>query len=195
MPAKPRWSALLSKEKSRPYWNLHSHQNSETSASALEATANAAEIEIEDFQDLMNLRLCFQPGPPCFNVGLYPLSATTAASEIWIRRQERPAASMGAAAQGEVDGRGVCVCVCVGVCVSFWAILDVHRPREGGEREGMVGGLMAVNSEGLSKLCSYIRAWISSGSCLHYEFVSSGLSKGPDSLRFLCGHNFDVMWT
>lgn len=37
---------------------------------------------------------------------------------------------------------------------------------------------MAVNSEGLSKLCSYIRAWISSGSCLHYEFVSSGPSKG-----------------
>lgn len=77
-----------------------------TSASALEANANAAEIEIEDFQDLMNLRLCFQLRPPCFNVGLYPLSATTAASEIWIRQQERPAASMGAAAHGEVDERG-----------------------------------------------------------------------------------------
>jgi len=49
-----------------------------------EATANAAEIKIEDFQDLVNLRLCFQPRPPSFNVGLYPLSATTAASEIWI---------------------------------------------------------------------------------------------------------------
>lgn len=41
--------------------------------------------------------------PSHFNVGLYPLSATTTASEIWIRRQERPAASMGAAAQGGTE--------------------------------------------------------------------------------------------
>ena len=94
----------------------------------MDATANAAEIEIEDFQDLVNLGLCFQPRPPCFNVGLYPLSATTAASEIWIRRQERPAASMGAAAQGEMDGRGEEG----GVCVSLRAILDVHRPKDRG---------------------------------------------------------------
>lgn len=83
--------------------------NSETYASTLEASANAAEIEIGDFQDLMNLCLCFQPRPSCFNVGLCLLSATTAASEIWIRRQERPTASMGAAAQREVGG-GWCVC-------------------------------------------------------------------------------------
>lgn len=77
----------------------------------MEVSANAAEIEIEDFQDLMNPRLCFQPGPRRFKVGLYPLCATTAASEIWIRRQERPAASMGAAAHGEVDERGKELCV------------------------------------------------------------------------------------
>lgn len=70
----------------------------------MEVSANAAEIEIEDFQDLVNPRLCFK-------VGLYPLCATTAASEIWIRRQERPAASMGAAARGEVDERGKEMCV------------------------------------------------------------------------------------
>lgn len=90
-------------------------------ASILEASANAAEIEIEDFQDLVNQRLCFQLRAPCFNVGLYPLSATTAASEIWIRRQERPAASMGAAAQEEVDGdverKGG---EWVGLCVTLW---------------------------------------------------------------------------
>ena len=60
-------------------------KNSETCASGLEVNANAAEIEIEDFQDLMNLCLCYQLRPPCFNVGLYPLCATAAASEIWIR--------------------------------------------------------------------------------------------------------------
>lgn len=76
----------------------------------MEVSANAAEIEIEDFQDLMNPRLCFQPRPRRFKVGLYPLCATTAASEIWIRRQERPAASMGAAARREVDERGKEVC-------------------------------------------------------------------------------------
>lgn len=85
-------------------------QNAPTYAGALEANTNAEEIEIEDFQDLMNPRLCFQLGPCSFNVGLYPLSAATAASEIWIRRKERPAASMGAAAHEEEDerrGRGL----------------------------------------------------------------------------------------
>lgn len=90
---------------------LSSPKNPETYASGLEANANAAEIENEDFQDLVNPRLCFQPRPPRFKVGLYPLCATTAASEIWIRRQERPAASMGAAARGEVDERSKEVCV------------------------------------------------------------------------------------
>lgn len=101
-----QYQTFLSKKSLGPIEICSLRQNSETYASALEANANSAEIEIEDFQDLMNLRLCFQLRPPCFNVGLYPLSATTAASEIWIRRQERPAASMGAAAHGEVDERG-----------------------------------------------------------------------------------------
>lgn len=55
--------------------------------------ANSAEIE--DFQDLMNLRLCFQLTLPGFNVGLYPLGATAAASEIWIRRQEKASSQYG----------------------------------------------------------------------------------------------------
>ncbi len=172
MPAKPRSVSPFHGEKSRPYWNLHSRQNSETYASALEAPANAAEIEIEDFQDLMNLRLCFQPRPPCFNVGLYPLSATTAASEIWIRRQERPAASMGAAAQGEVDGRGE-----RRVCVSLWAILDVHRPKDRVEREGMVGGLRAVNSECFSKLSSIYMLGLAAGHAWHMMCVLCPLNK------------------
>lgn len=106
-------SALISKEKVSAVQKsaLFAKKTPETYASGLEANANAAEIEIEDFQDLMNPRLCFQPRPPRFKVGLYPLCATAAASEIWIRRQERPAASMGAAARGEVDERSKEVCV------------------------------------------------------------------------------------
>lgn len=77
------------------------HQNLRTST--LEATANAAEIQIEDFQDLVNLRLCFQPGPPCFNVGLYPLGGTAAASEIRIRRPRKASSQYGGRRSG---GRG-----------------------------------------------------------------------------------------
>lgn len=151
-------------------------------ADSLEATANAAETEIEDFQDLVNLRLCFQPGPSRFNVGLYPLGATDAASEIWIRRQERPAASMGAAAQGEMDGRGE---VGGGLCVTLWHPWRSQAQRRGaqGERERMVGGLRAANSECFSKLRSY--AWFSSISCVPHNLGSSGLLRGPDSLRFM----------
>lgn len=130
-------------------------KNPKTYASALEANANSAEIEIEDFQDLMNLRLCFQLGPPRFNVGLYPLSATTAASEIWIRRQERPAASMGAEAHGEVDesrekdeARG---CVWGGgfMCHSEPSLTFVGPKRECGEMGRIVvivGRPRALNS-------------------------------------------------
>lgn len=83
----------------------------------MDATANAAETEIEDFPDLVNLRLCFQPRSPCFNVGLYPLSATTAASEIWIRRAGKAISQYGAA-QAEVDGVGGWV-----GCVTLWHLL------------------------------------------------------------------------
>lgn len=175
-------SALLSlflKKKSRPHWNLHSRQNSETYASTLEATANAAEIEIEDFQDLMNLCLCFQPRPPCFNVGLYPLSATTAASEIWIRRQERPAASMGRQLRGRwMGGKRREGGSHSELCLTFTG------PKTGGkqrERERVMGGLSAVNGvfhKAVALSLAADHAW--------HIIWGSGLSRGLGRFRFMC---------
>lgn len=122
-------------------------KNSQTWCQLLGSRVQTAEIE--DFQDLMNLRLCFQLTLPGFNVGLYPLGATAAASEIWIRRQEKASSQYGGGDSwwGGWEQRkrmrwgwwgrwG-------GVHVSLWASLDVCGSKEWVERcreEGLEGG-------------------------------------------------------
>lgn len=109
-------------------------------------------LKIEDFQDLVNLRLCFQPRPPRFNVGLYPSVPPLLPLKYGSDGEERPASQYGGSSSRGRREKGL------GrrrwACVSLCGILDVHRPKDRGvhrekkrEREKMVGGLRAANGD------------------------------------------------
>lgn len=192
MPAKPCSVSPFYKEKSRPYWNLHSRQNSETYCmpAPWKPLQTLRKLKLKISRTLWTCACAFSPGLLAlmldYTPSVPPLPPLKYGSDGRKGQQPVWGQQLRGRWMGGESGGFVCHSE---PSLTFTGPKTEQRE---GEREDGGGGLRAVNSERFSKLCSSIRAWISSRSCMPW-FVSFGLSRGLDSLRFMYRDSLDLI--
>lgn len=78
-----------------------------------------------------------------------------------------------------------------GGCVSLWAILDVHRTKDGVERGRGGWGVYGLLIVSVTQSCGPIHAWINSRSCMPHD-LGPLASQGAWTASGSCTHSLEL---